>query len=100
MKVTNVVIVFIATTPHKKMRAMHCLFFLLKHKKDKTHKKTTKKTKRREGAYLQALALPFHFWLLVEHLCQSMFTSSFIINLIQPKSSYLMMNSANNDMPH
>jgi hypothetical protein len=39
----------------------HCLF--LKHKKDKTHKKNNKiETKRREGAYLQALALPSHFW--------------------------------------
>ncbi len=40
----------------------HCL--LLKHKKDKTHKKNNKKEiKRREGTYLQALTLPSHFWL-------------------------------------
>jgi len=40
----------------------HCLL-ILKHKKNKTHKKTTKnKTKKRERAYLQAPTLPFHFW--------------------------------------
>jgi hypothetical protein len=43
----------------------HCRrLLLLKHGEDKTHKKTTKKkTKRKEGVYLQVLGLPFHFWL-------------------------------------
>jgi hypothetical protein len=42
----------------------HCHHLLHKYKEDKTHKKTTKKkTNRREGTYLQALTLPFHFWL-------------------------------------
>jgi hypothetical protein len=49
---------------HKKTMA-HCFrFLLLKHKENKTHKKTTtKKTRRREGAYLQTPALSSHFWL-------------------------------------
>jgi len=38
---------------------------LFKHKEAKTYNKTTKKTKQREGAYLQALALPSHFWLML-----------------------------------
>jgi hypothetical protein len=44
-------------------------FLLLKHKEDKTHNKTTKKTKRREGAYLQTPTLPSHFWLLLLPFC-------------------------------
>jgi len=37
---------------------------LLKHKEDKTYKKTTKKkTKRKVGTYFEAPTLPFHFWL-------------------------------------
>jgi hypothetical protein len=40
-----------------------------------THKKTTKKNqeKGKEGAYLQALALPYHFWFLFlpSHFCTS-----------------------------
>ncbi len=60
---------FFATPPQKKMTAhCHCLF-LLKHKEDKTHKKTTKKTKRKEGACFQALALSSHFWFLLLPFC-------------------------------
>jgi hypothetical protein len=79
---TTVVVAFItATLPQKKITAhCHCdkntqvikgdknycrCLLLLKHREDKTRKKTTKKTKKREGAYLQALALPFHFLLLL-----------------------------------
>jgi len=53
---------------HKKTMA-HCFrFLLLKHKENKTHKKTTtKKTRRREGAYLQTPTLPSHFWLPLLH---------------------------------
>jgi len=51
----------------------HCHhLLLLKHREDKTHKKTTKKkTKKGEGAYLQALVLPSHFWfpLLLSRFC-------------------------------
>jgi hypothetical protein len=47
---------------------------LLKHKEDKTHKKiTTKKTKRREGAYLQAPTPPSHFWLSLLPFCFKQF---------------------------
>jgi hypothetical protein len=46
-----------------------CHLFLLKHKEDKTHKKTTKKTKKREGTYFQTLALPFHFWFPLLPFC-------------------------------
>jgi Na+/H+ antiporter NhaD/arsenite permease-like protein len=42
------------------MSHCYCLLFLKQKKKKHTHKKT----KRRERAYLQALAPPFHFWLL------------------------------------
>jgi len=45
------------------MTAHYHRFLLLKHKEYKTHKKTTKKkTKRREGVYLQIPFLSFHFW--------------------------------------
>jgi hypothetical protein len=49
----------------------HChRLLLIKHKTNKTHKKTTKKkTKRREGAYFQAPTLPFHFWLSLLPFC-------------------------------
>jgi hypothetical protein len=41
-------------------------FSFFKHKANKTHKKTTKKkTKRREGAYVQALILPSYFSFLL-----------------------------------
>ncbi len=55
-----IVFFFSTTSPQKKTMAHYCRLLLVKHKIDKTHKKTTK---RREGSYLEALALPAHFWL-------------------------------------
>ncbi len=52
-----------------KKRTIHWHILLLKHKENKTHKKTTKKNKRREGASFQAPALPFHFQLLPMPSC-------------------------------
>jgi len=44
----------------------HCRRFLfLKHKVDKTQRKQQKKTKGKEGAHLQAPALPSHFWFML-----------------------------------
>jgi hypothetical protein len=42
-------------------------------RRQNTKKKPTKKTNKREGAYLQAPALPFHFWLplLPSRFCTS-----------------------------
>jgi hypothetical protein len=59
------IIFFLSVTPPHKKMTTHYRRFLFKHKENKTHKKTTKKTKRREGAYLQAFTLPSHFWLLL-----------------------------------
>ncbi len=42
--------------------------------KEKNHRK--KKMERKEGAYLQAFALPFHFWLLLLTSCFYPFISS------------------------
>jgi hypothetical protein len=52
---------------HHKRKRQHItvVFFFSNIKKTNTHNKTTKKTKRREGAYLQTPALPSHFWLLL-----------------------------------
>ncbi len=80
------------------MAHYHHLCFLLKHKEegnnnccrhlcrcntsteeDKTHKKITKKTKRREGTCFQASTLPSHFWLplLPSCFCPSTFALLF-----------------------
>ncbi len=60
----HIAIIFLfSTTPPQKKTTSHCRhLLLLKHKEDKTH---NTKTKRREGAYLQAPAMPSHFWFLL-----------------------------------
>jgi hypothetical protein len=51
---------------HHRRRRQHIaiVFFFSNIEKKKHIRKQQQKTKRREGAYLQALTLPSHFWLL------------------------------------
>jgi preprotein translocase subunit YajC len=51
-------------------------FFLKKKKKKKKNHRKEKKMQREEGAYLQAFALPFHFWLSLLASCICLFVSS------------------------
>jgi len=47
----------------RKQRHIAIVFFFSNIKKTKHIRKQQKKTKRKEGAYLQAPSLPSHFWL-------------------------------------
>jgi len=76
----------------------HCRrFLLLKHKEDKTHKKQPKKkkTKRREGAYLQAPALPFHFWFLLLSICFKRFLLASSSSQVKEKKRKTMEKKRN-----
>jgi hypothetical protein len=72
------IVFFFSTTPPQNKTMENCYrFLLLKDKEDKTHQKTTKKTKIREGTYLRA-PRPSHFWL---PFCPFTFGSRYALSL-------------------
>jgi hypothetical protein len=62
-KATTICFFYSNNTIEKDNDALSLSYSFQTQKKTKHTRKQQKKTKRREGAYLQALALPFHFWL-------------------------------------
>jgi len=56
----------------------HGIFFFLNRRKKNKEKKTIEKKKmqKREGIHLQALTLPFHFWLPLLPSCFCLFASN------------------------
>ncbi len=54
---------------HRRKHHIVIIFFFSNIKKTKHTRKQQKKTKKREGVYLQAFALPFHFWLMLLPSC-------------------------------
>jgi hypothetical protein len=53
----------------RKQRHIVIIFFFSNIKRTKHTRKQQKKTKKKEGAYLQAFALPFHFWFMLLPSC-------------------------------
>jgi hypothetical protein len=53
---------------HKRSRWLSSFSFQTQRKQN-TQENNKKKTKRREGVFLQALVLPSHFWLLLLPFC-------------------------------
>jgi uncharacterized membrane protein len=67
----------------------HCrLLLLLKHKEDITHKKTTKKTKKKEGTYFQAPTFALSLLAPISTLLFQMFSHGvFLFSIIQGKKT-------------
>ncbi len=62
-------LLLICKTTTKEDNTLLSFLFPQTQRRQNTHKKTRKKTKRREGAYFQAPVLPFHFWLSLLPFC-------------------------------